>query len=249
MCNGELIVKQNKYDDPAFFEAYSKMPRSIDGLKSAGEWEIFRTNLPELSEKKVLDLGCGYGWHCQYAVEQGADIVVGIDLSKKMLMKARELTDKGKVTFEQCAIEDFEADEASFDVIFSSLALHYVEDISSVFHKASKLLKSKGVLCYSVEHPIFTSNSSQDWHYENSKVQHWPLDNYFHEGQRVTEFLGSEVIKYHRTIEHHISALLSEGFEILAVLEPKPSDEMVEKMGWHDELRRPMMLIIKAIKK
>ncbi|AEX21756.1 bifunctional 2-polyprenyl-6-hydroxyphenol methylase/3-demethylubiquinol 3-O-methyltransferase UbiG [Vibrio sp. EJY3] len=242
-------MKQNKYDDPAFFEAYAKMPRSTDGLKSAGEWEVFRSNLPELSGKKVLDLGCGYGWHCQYAVGQGAEAVVGIDLSEKMLEKARELTDKGNVTFERCAIEDFDAEDESFDVIFSSLALHYVADLRSVFHRAFKLLKPKGVICYSVEHPIFTSNSSQDWYYEKSKIQHWPLDNYFHEGERKTEFLGSEVIKYHRTIETHISTLLSEGFEIRSVLEPKPSDEMVEKMGWQDELRRPMMLIITAVKK
>lgn len=242
-------MKQNKYDDPAFFEAYAKMPRSTDGLKSAGEWEVFRSNLPELSGKKVLDLGCGYGWHCQYAVGQGAEAVVGIDLSEKMLEKARELTDKGNVTFERCAIEDFDAEDESFDVIFSSLALHYVADLRSVFHRAFKLLKPKGVICYSVEHPIFTSNSSQDWYYEKSKIQHWPLDNYFHEGERKTEFLGSEVIKYHRTIETHISTLLSEGFEIRSVLEPKPSDEIVEKMGWQDELRRPMMLIITAVKK
>ena len=242
-------MKQNKYDDPAFFEAYAKMPRSTDGLKSAGEWEVFRSNLPELSGKKVLDLGCGYGWHCQYAVGQGAEAAVGIDLSEKMLEKARELTDKGNVTFERCAIEDFDAEDESFDVIFSSLALHYVADLRSVFHRAFKLLKPKGVICYSVEHPIFTSNSSQDWYYEKSKIQHWPLDNYFHEGERKTEFLGSEVIKYHRTIETHISTLLSEGFEIRSVLEPKPSEEMVEKMGWQDELRRPMMLIITAVKK
>lgn len=242
-------MKQNKYDDPEFFEAYSKMPRSTDGLKSAGEWEVFRTNLPELSGKKVLDLGCGYGWHCQYAIEQGAEAVVGIDLSEKMLSKARELITKGNVTFERCAIEDFEAAEESFDVIFSSLALHYVEDLGSVFHKASQLLKSKGALFYSVEHPVFTSNSSQDWCYENNNIQHWPLDNYFLEGSRTTEFLGSQVIKYHRTIETHISSLLAEGFEIQSVLEPKPSKKLVEKMGWYDELRRPMMLIVSAVKK
>ena len=105
------------------------MPRSIDGLKSAGEWEVFRTHLPELSGKKILDLGCGYGWHGQYAIEQGAEAVVGIDLSEKMLNKARELTTGRNVTFEQCAIEDFDAVDGSFDVVFSSRALHYVEDL------------------------------------------------------------------------------------------------------------------------
>ena len=31
--------------------------------------------------KRVLDLGCGFGWHCRYAVEQGAASVVGVDVS------------------------------------------------------------------------------------------------------------------------------------------------------------------------
>lgn len=75
------------------------------------------------------------------------------------------------------------------------------------------------------------------------------MDHYFAEGQRETQFLGNHVVKYHRTIEIHVMALLKAGFEITALIEPLPSDEMIEKMGWQDERRRPMMLIIKAKKK
>lgn len=50
-------MRENKYDDPAFFESYSQMPRSVDGLNAAGEWQTFRTMLPDLRDKKVLDLG------------------------------------------------------------------------------------------------------------------------------------------------------------------------------------------------
>jgi len=62
-------MKQNKYDDPGFFANYSQMARSIGGLDAAGEWPAFRALLPQLREKKVLDLGCGFGWHCRYARE------------------------------------------------------------------------------------------------------------------------------------------------------------------------------------
>lgn len=31
-------MKQNIYDDPGFFERYSAMPRSVEGLRQAGEW-------------------------------------------------------------------------------------------------------------------------------------------------------------------------------------------------------------------
>ena len=73
-------MKQNKYDDPAFFANYSQMARSIGGLDAAGEWPAFRALLPTLRDKTVLDLGCGFGWHCRYAREQQARAVVGVDL-------------------------------------------------------------------------------------------------------------------------------------------------------------------------
>ena len=85
-------MKQNKYDEPEFFAEYSRMPRSIHGLAAGMEWTTFRALLPDLRNKRVLDLGCGFGWHCRYAHEQGATKVVGIDLSEKMLERARATT-------------------------------------------------------------------------------------------------------------------------------------------------------------
>ncbi|MDM1020295.1 class I SAM-dependent methyltransferase [Acinetobacter sp. VNK23] len=242
-------MKQNKYDDPQFFHEYSKMPRSLYGLEAAGEWSIFRTYMPDLVSKKVLDLGCGYGWHCQFAAEQGAASVIGIDLSEKMLQQAKELTTSANVYYQQIAIEDFEADAGSFDVIISSLALHYIEDIYTIFKKAAYFLSTHGELYYSVEHPVFTACTQQNWHYDlYGNPLHWPVDDYFNQGERKSSFLGSEVIKYHRTIETHINSLLRAGFSITTLIEPVPPLEMIEKMGWENELRRPMMLIIKAKK-
>ena len=64
-------MTENQYDDAAFFQEYAKMTRSRQGLAGAGEWRQFRRMFPPLEGKSVLDLGCGYGWHCRYAVEQG----------------------------------------------------------------------------------------------------------------------------------------------------------------------------------
>ena len=65
-------MRENRYDDPKFFEKYSQMDRSVKGLSGAGEWETLRPLLPDFAGKRVLDMGCGYGWHCRYAAEQGA---------------------------------------------------------------------------------------------------------------------------------------------------------------------------------
>ena len=120
-------MKQNKYDDPAFFANYSQMARSIGGLDAAGEWPAFRALLPKLRDKNVLDLGCGFGWHCRYAREQQARSVVGVDLSEKMIARARESTNDSAIEYRQLAIEDIDFPAGEFDVVLSSLALHYVE--------------------------------------------------------------------------------------------------------------------------
>ena len=83
-------MKENKYDDPGFFKKYSQMIRSKEGLKGAGEWYLFREMMPDFSDKKVLDLGCGYGWHCLYAVQNGAKSVLGTDISPKDAGGGRE---------------------------------------------------------------------------------------------------------------------------------------------------------------
>src|SRR5438132_585639 len=103
------------------------MPRSVSGLESAGEWGAFRALLPDLRGRRLLDLGCGFGWHCRYAREQGAQLVVGVDLSEKMLARAKADTDDSAVDYRQCAIEDVDFRADQFDVVISSLALHYVE--------------------------------------------------------------------------------------------------------------------------
>ena len=46
-------MKENKYDDEKFFNQYSQMPRSVNGLKGAGEWHILKTMLPDFKGKRV----------------------------------------------------------------------------------------------------------------------------------------------------------------------------------------------------
>ena len=94
------------YDDPAFFEKYSDMPRSRLGLEGAGEWHVFRNFMPDFSNKDVLDLGCGFGWHARYAAERNARRVVAIDVSERMLAKAESMGSEG-IEYRLSAMEDF----------------------------------------------------------------------------------------------------------------------------------------------
>lgn len=243
-------MKENKYNDEVLFKKYSEMSRSIQGLSGAGEWESLKKLLPNFKDKHVLDLGCGYGWHCIYAAEQGAKSIVGIDSSYKMLDVAKEKTKLPNIDYKCCSIEKMDFQTESFDIILSSLALHYVESFESVVQKVNKLLKSGGDFIFSVEHPVFTAYGTQDWYYnENGDILHFPVDNYYYEGKRNAIFLGEQVTKYHKTLTTYLNGLLRNGFSIEEVVEPQPPENMMDIPGMKDEMRRPMMLIIAAKKK
>lgn len=244
-------MKENKYDDELFFKKYSEMDRSKKGLEGAGEWSTLEKLLPNFNQKRVLDLGCGYGWHCIYAAEHDAEYVVGLDLSEKMLSVAKRKTTYKQVQYLRESIEDFEFDDESFDVVLSSLAFHYVKDFETLAKKINKVLRKNGILIFSAEHPVFTAEGSQDWFYdEHGNILHFPVDNYFIEGERKAIFLGEEVIKYHKTLTTYLNSLLNNGFELINIVEPQPNEQMLASIdSMKDELRRPMMLIVKARKK
>lgn len=238
---------KNEYDDERFFEEYAKMSRSRDGLRSAGEWHQLKPLFPPLEGKRVLDLGCGYGWHCRYAAEQGAVRVLGLDLSGKMIEEARRRNAVGPIEYRICGIEEYEYPENAWDCVISNLALHYIENIENVFQKVHRTLKPGGVFLFNIEHPVFTAGVGQDWIYtQEGTPQYWPVDDYFLPGERHTRFLGCDITKQHHTLTQILMGLLRNGFVLEAVEEAEPPQEMMEIPGMKDELRRPMMLLVKA---
>jgi SAM-dependent methyltransferase len=225
------------------------MERSLGGLEAAGEWPGLKVLLPDFNGRRVLDLGCGFGWHCRYAIERGAASVVGVDISKRMLDVARAKTDSPLITYMLMPVEDINFPPGSFDVVISSLVLHYIESFGDVCGKVNRCLCAGGDFVFTVEHPIFTAQGPQQWHCdEQGNRLHWPVDSYFSEGPRNAVFLGEDVVKYHKTLATYINTLLSTGFCITGLTEPQPQGEMLEAPGMRDELRRPMMLIIAARK-
>lgn len=242
-------MRENKYDNEAFFMKYSQMERSQKGLSGAGEWSELQKLLPDFKGKRVLDLGCGYGWHCIYAAENGAAAVLGTDISEKMLKEARAKTAFDNVAYDRCAMEDMNCAAGSFDVVLSSLAFHYIADFQPLAAKIYDWLSPGGSFVFSVEHPVFTAYGTQDWHYSaNGEILHFPVDNYYYEGKRRAVFLGEPVVKYHRTLTTYLNTLLSCGFTLRHIVEPQPPENMMDIPGMKDEMRRPMMLLVSAVK-
>lgn len=109
-------MAQNIYDNPAFFEGYAQLPRSVQGLDGAPEWPALKAMLPDLTGKSVVDLGCSYGWFCRAARELGASEVTGVDISEKMLARAAELTADPQIHYQR---SDLDALKPGGSLVFS----------------------------------------------------------------------------------------------------------------------------------
>lgn len=238
---------KNEYDNAGFFERYAQMDRSRQGLAGAGEWHQLEPLIPALEGKRVLDLGCGYGWHCKFAAEKGAAQVLGIDLSRRMLAEAERHNADERIVYRCCGLEEYEYPEDAWDCVLSNLALHYVADLDGIFALVHRTLVPGGIFLFNIEHPVFTAGVGQDWVYDGEgRPLYWPVDGYFKPGPRQTHFLGCEVEKQHHTLTQILMGLIRAGFVLEAVEEAQPAPDMLDRPGMADELRRPMMLLVRG---
>jgi SAM-dependent methyltransferase len=240
-------MTQNIYDNEEFFAGYSRLRRSIAGLDGAPEWPALRALLPDLRGSRVLDLGCGFGWFCRWARKQGAAHVSGVDVSEKMLARARVTTGDNAITYTRADMEQLELPVRSVDLVYSSLALHYVEQLSRLMSQVHGALVPGGSLVFSVEHPIFTAPSNPQWSVDAAGRKIWPLDRYLDEGPRSTDWLAKGVIKHHRTLATHLNMLVRIGFSITHTEEWAPTTEQIAaEPAWAEERQRPPFLLIAA---
>ena len=242
-------MAQNIYDRPEFFAGYSRLDRSVRGLDGAPEWPAMRALLPDLGDKRILDLGCGFGWFARWAMIQGAAGVVGVDLSENMLSRARVETADPAVRYIRADLESLDLPENAFDLAYSSLALHYVEDFGGLAGAVARALVSPGHFVFSVEHPIYTASMRPGWLETGDGRRTWPVDHYAVEGPRVTDWLAKGVKKQHRTLGATLNTLIGAGFSIRRVEEWSPTAEQVAAQpSLAEELDRPMMALVAARK-
>jgi len=245
----ERTTPQNIYDEASFFEGYKALRQNDTGLNGALESPALRRLLPNLSNLHILDLGCGFGDFARFARNNGAASVTGVDVSARMLNEAAKLTNDPAVAYWHGAIEEYVPPSASFNLIVSSLALHYVKDYAGVVERIFHGLKGGGRFVFSVEHPMCTANPAGWVRDDDGRPLHWPVDNYRLEGTRKTRWFVDGVIKYHRTVETYVNTLVGTGFQLDHLGEPEPTHEaLVARPILQAECRRPPFLLLAAVR-
>ncbi len=239
-------MTQNIYDQENFFQGYARLPRSISGLDAAPEWPSLRAQLPARLGR-VVDLGCGYGWFARWARQSGAASVFALDVSEKMLARARVTTVDPAISYERADLEMLELPAGSFDLAYSSLALHYIANLDRLIATVSRAVVPGGAFVFSIEHPLLTAPTVQEWLPHPAGHTIWPLDSYLDEGSRTRDWLASGVIKQHRTLATYLNTLVRHGFVIRHVEEWGPSAaDLAAHPEWAKDHQRPPFLLVSA---
>jgi ubiquinone/menaquinone biosynthesis C-methylase UbiE len=177
--------------------------------------------LGNLGGKSLLDVGCGPGVYAGEFAMRGAN-VLGIDISRKMLDKARN---NAKMTNTDIALQKADAHflpfiDESFDI--AVLILTILND--KIIQEAARVLKPKGLLLFSDTHPIIESKGM--WEIDTIGAGRI-VEDYFSQEKRewlIEPTAGKTIIlKYYtRTVEQCVNMIVNAGFKILRIAEPRP---------------------------
>jgi SAM-dependent methyltransferase len=164
-----------------------------------------------------------------------------------MLDKARSAIVDPAITYARADLESIELPVGRFDLAFSSLALHYVEDVARLIREVHESLVPGGHFVFSTEHPIFMAPRNAGWRTDAEGRYTWPVDGYLAEGARTTEWFAPGVVKYHRTLGTTLNHLIAAGFTITHVEEFGPTAEQIAAdPTLAKERERPMFLLVGA---
>jgi SAM-dependent methyltransferase len=170
-------------------------------------------------------------------------------VSENMLTRASAMTKDGAITYTQADMEQLTLPPGSFDLVYSSLAFHYIADLKRLLGEVYRSLRPGGRLVFSVEHPIYTAPGKPAWCDVPDGGKTWPVDSYLLEGPRSTDWLAKGVIKQHRTLATYINLLLRLGFVLSHVEEWGPTEaQIAARPALADERHRPPFLLLSARK-
>ena len=173
--------------------------------------------------------------------------MLGIDISTKMLERARSETTSPKIAYRCVDLDVLDLAPDSADLVFSSLTLHYVRDLDRLLSMVAKSTVPGGSIVFSVEHPIYSAPSTQDFDTSAHGGRIWPLDNYLVEGPRMRSWFVDGVIKEHRTIATYANTVIDAGFRLDRIVEWGPTaEEVLARPELTDDRHRPWFLLLRA---
>ncbi len=224
-------MKQDIYSNDVFNKNYDKMRSNINNPNELIEIPNFRALVPDVTNKDILEIGCGYGKNAKFYSSK-AKYILATDISQHMLDIAQKENKADNIEYLRLAMEDIHTLDRKFDIIISSLVFNYLEDYPKMMIKIFNLLKSNGVLIFSVPCPITTgtilTTSLKKYHTIIDGKWYGLVSDYNHEGKRIKRWNNSDVVMYHAKYSTIINSIIEAGLILDKLYEPNIEPKVVE---------------------
>lgn len=172
--------------------------------------------LPEdIRGQRVLDLACGYGTASRYLAQRGTH-VTGLDLSDRMLARARELEASQPLGIRYIhgdAVGTRWWDGVPYDGVLCHMALMDIDDLDGALSAVAAVLAPGGWFSFSVVHPCYPGGAEGSL----SGLGSWPPDGgYSCEGWWSTGGAGirGRAGSNHRMLSTYLNAVLGAGLQL-----------------------------------
>jgi SAM-dependent methyltransferase len=253
--------------DPNTVQSYSdyaekwaaKMRSGTNNAHEFLEKPAMYGKLQDLKGKDVLCIGCGTGEECAYLKSLGVNRVVGTDISPGLIEIAKQ--SYPELEFFVMDMERLDFAQESFDIVYGSLVMHYVDDWKPTLDSVYGVLKSNGRFLFSTHHPA--SYGAEQIRTETTRAS---VLGYTHDKQANTttvhgDYLNTKKIDdtwwgdfkltyFHRSIESVMKDVLSSKFRLTDFLEPKALDAAKDKAAafWQIHQKLPLFMIFELSK-
>jgi len=133
---------------------YQKLQEAFFGKDEDKSLTILKDLLPNLKDKKILDLGCGYGRAIKLYESLGAKDNYGVDVCKNLIEEGQKLVSKPQNLF-IADMEKMPFKNSFFDVAVGRFSLHYLKNFEKAYREIARVMKSGAILILIVHHPIY----------------------------------------------------------------------------------------------
>jgi len=143
--NNSIDIITHYYDKKWNFVEHLEFEKNIRILRRPC-FDYVDKFLKNISEKKILDIGCGSGIDSLKFAKRGA-IVTGIDVSRIAILKTESIFKKEGVGYREFRVMDahhLEFPDESFDIVYVNSAFMYLR-YKKVIKEIKRVLKPKGV--------------------------------------------------------------------------------------------------------
>ncbi len=222
------------------------------------------TLVGDVKGKTILSIGCGSGVDTQWFVDQGAKKVVGVDISEGLITIAKKKFPD--IVFKVMDMESLDFEDETFDLTYSSLAIHYLADWTTALKEARRALKPGGRYVFSCGHPIDSAKEYfKDEMQEGSligKVKYLKsgesrqFGDYIHiETGGVTPLYmplteNLRVTTYTQTFSNMVRYITDSGFTIEQCVDPLPIKDMQRvDSSTYNRLRKYPFFILWSLRK